>query len=88
MTKDFLRDVFAEKKQLFKKSEMKYITVPAYDELSVQWLWPQLKKDAEFAKYFPDKFPKEKGPPRTYFFDIPNTLRPEYLAKLMAHANE
>ena len=55
VTKDFLRDVFSEKKQLFKKSEMKYITVPAYDELSVRRLWPQLKKDAEFAKYFLDK---------------------------------
>ena len=33
VTKDFLRDVFAEKKQLFKKDDMKYISVPAYDEL-------------------------------------------------------
>ena len=88
VTKDFLRDVFAEKKQLFKKDDMRYISVPAYDELSVRRLWPQLKKDPEFAKYFPDKFPKEKGPPRTYFFDILNTLQPDYLAKLMAHANE
>ena len=88
VTKDFLRDVFAEKKQLFKKADMKYITVPAYDELSVRRLWPQLKKDPEFAKYFPSKFPKDKGPPREYFFDVMNTLFPEYLAKLMAHANE
>ena len=88
VTKDFLRDVFAEKKQLFKKSQYKAITVPAYDELSVRRLWPQLRKDAEFAKFFPDKFPKDKGPPRTYFFDILNTLQPEYLQKLMAHANE
>ena len=88
VTKDFLRDVFAEKKQLFKKADMKYITVPAYDELSVRRLWPQLKKDPEFAKYFPSKFPKDKGPPREYFFDIMNTLFPEYLEKLMAHANE
>ena len=29
VTKDFLRDVFAEKKQLFKKADMKYISVPA-----------------------------------------------------------
>ena len=43
--KDFLKDVLAGKKQLMKKSEYDPITVPAYDELSVRKLWPQLKKD-------------------------------------------
>jgi hypothetical protein len=47
-----------------------------------------MKKDAEFCSYFPTKFPKDKGPSREYFFNILNTLQPEYLAKLMAHASK
>ena len=46
-----------------------------------------MKKDAEFCSFFPTKFPKDKGPPREYFFNILNTLQPEYLAKLMAHSS-
>ena len=36
--------------------------------------------------YFPSKFPKGKGPPRKYFFDILNTLHPDYLGQVMGHA--
>ena len=38
-------------------------------------------------QYFPDKYPAGRGPPRKYFFDILNTLQPEYLQKVMAHAS-
>ena len=47
-----------------------------------------MKKDPEFCSYFPTKFPKDKGPSREYFFNILNTLQPEYLTKLMAHASK
>ena len=40
MTKDFLKEVFVNKKQLLMKSQYKPITVPCYDELSVKALWP------------------------------------------------
>ena len=39
-------------------------------------------------QFFPDKYPAGKGPPREYFFAILNTLYPEYLQRVMAHANE
>ena len=45
MTKDFLKQVFAGEKQLMKKEDVKEITVPKYDELSVQALYPQFLKD-------------------------------------------
>ena len=64
------------------------MTVPHYDELSVKALWPHVKKDADFTKYFPDTYPAGKGPPRQYFFDVLNTLQPEYLQQVMKHANE
>ena len=79
MTKDFLKDVFANRKQLLKKNDMKEIAVPHYDELSVKNLWPDLKNDPAFTQYFADQYPKDKGPPREYFFNILNTLYPDYL---------
>ena len=49
VNKDFLKDVFAGRKQLLEKAQVKYVQVPHYDELSVRRLWPDLKKDANFA---------------------------------------
>ena len=80
VNKDFFKDVFAGRKQLMKKKQVDHIAVPHYDELSVKTLWPEFKKDAEFMSYFPAVFPKGKGPPREYFFNILNTLYPDYLA--------
>ena len=40
------------------------------------------------TQYFPDTYPAGKGPPRQYFFDILNTLQPEYLERILKHANE
>ena len=75
--------MLAGKKQLLKKAEVQQIQVPYYDELSVKALYPQFAKDAEFMKYFPDKYPVGKGPPREYFFNVLNTLHPDYLAQVM-----
>ena len=54
MNKDFLRLVLCDSKELFRKKEVEYIEVPAYDELSVKSLWPEFQKDEKFKKYFPD----------------------------------
>ena len=62
--------------------------MPHYDELSVRALWPQFREDATLSKYFPDNFADGKGPSRKYFFDVLNTLYPEYLREVMGHANE
>ena len=45
INKDFLKAVLAGQKQLMKKEDVKEITVPKYDELSVQALYPQFAKD-------------------------------------------
>ena len=79
VNKDFLRDVFADRKSLFLKSEIKYIDVPQYDELSVKNLWGGFKEDKAFMQYFPEKYPDGKGPARAFFFNVMNTLYPEYL---------
>ena len=72
---------------LLKKAEVIQIEVPHYDELSIKKLWPDFKKDPQFHKYFPSKYPQNKGPPRKYFFDILNTVYPDYLKKVTEHAN-
>ena len=66
VNKDFLKEVLAEHKKLLRKSEVNYIAVPHYDELSVKKIYPQMQKDPDFTKYFPDKYPKDKGPPREF----------------------
>ena len=80
--------MLAGKKDLLKKSEVRHVEVTRYDELSVKALWPQFKKDEAMAKYFPDKFPIGKGPPREYFFNVLNTVHPDYLEQVMDHANK
>ena len=79
VNKDFLKQVLAEEKQLLKKKEYVPIEVPHYDELSVRSLWPQFAEDADVAKYFPDVFPKDKGSDREYFFNVVNTIHPDFL---------
>ena len=81
MTKDFLKDILKGKKQLLKKSDVNYVTVTKYPELSVKAMYPMFIKDAEFISYFPDKYPAGKGAPRDYFFNVLNTLQPDYLAR-------
>ena len=88
MNKDFLKEVLAGQKQLMKKSEVRYVTVPHYDELSVKGLYPMFAKDAEMMSYFPSKYPKGKQAPREYFFNILATLHPDYLQNVMNHANK
>ena len=51
-------------------------------------LYPTFAGDKELLQYFPDTYPKNKGPPRKYFFDILNTIHPEYLQQVMQHANK
>ena len=80
VNKDFLKDVLCGKKMLMKKADVEKVTVPHYDELSVKALYPQFSKDATMMAYFPDVYPKGKGPPRDYFFNVLNTLHPDYLA--------
>ena len=88
INKDFLKDVLVGKKQLLRKHEVNYVHVPHYDELSVRNIYPMFRKDPEFQKYFPEKYPVGKGPPRTYTFNILATLYPEYLKECMDHASE
>ena len=86
VNKDFLRQIFTNEKRLMKKKEIDYIHVSHFQELSVKNLWKELKDDPDFKIYFQDTYPDDKGPCRTYFFDVLNTIYPDYLKQIMKHA--
>ena len=65
-----------------------FIEVPHYDELAVRNIWPQFAQDDKLAKYFPNEFPQGKGPPREYFFNVLNSIYPDYLKQMLEHANK
>ena len=87
INKDFLKQVFKEEKTLFKLSEVSYVNVPLYDELSVRKLYPIHQNDERVMRYLPDPRPDGRLPDRTYFFNVLNTLKPEYMRNVIDHAN-
>ena len=74
VNKDFLKKIFTEEKQLLKLSEVKYVHVPHYDELSVKKFWPILSQDEKFLSYMPDPTTENRLPDRTYFWNVANTV--------------
>ena len=46
-----------------------------------------MKSEAAFNIYFQDEYPDVKGPCREYFFNILNTIHPEYLKEVLTHAS-
>ena len=87
INKDFLRMILVEEKKLLTLEEKREVNVPKYDELSVNLLYPKFKNDARFMAYFPDTLPKGRWPDRKYFFNVMNTLYPEYTQTLVQTAN-
>ena len=86
--KDMMRSLLNDEKKIFSMAEIRPINVPKYDELSVKNIYPSIKDDAELMQYFPDQLPENRWPDRTYFFTILNTLRPEYMKKIVLHASK
>ena len=74
-------------KLLIKNADIRTITVPKYDELSVTNLLPRVRENVNVMMYFPDSLPRGKSINREYFFNVLNTKYPDYLKKMIAHAN-
>ena len=83
INKDFLRKILIDEKRLLTLEEKRDVNVPKYDELSVNILYPKFKDDRRFMAYFPDKLPKGRWPDRKYFYNVMNTLYPEYTQSLV-----
>lgn len=88
LNKDFLKEIFIEEKQLLRLNQVKWINAPLYDELSVINLWPMMKDDEDFQRFFPSKMAKGRVPDREYFFNVLNTYHQKYVEQIIRHANE
>ena len=88
LTKDFLKEVLTNEKALLRLEQVKRISVPLYDELSVVKVWPMMKDDEKIRRYLPAKLAKGRVPERDYFFNLVNTFHGDYLAELLQHANK
>lgn len=78
--------VFAGKKDLIPQSQIRPITVPRYDELSVSGLIKDAMANSDLAKFFQDQKTLADLPDREFFFNVLNTIEPEYLSALIRHA--
>ena len=87
VNKDFIKAVLTEQKSMLPLSEVKWVNVPHYDELSVKAFLPKFTGDGEFMKYIPDITMESRIPARDYFWNILNTVRPEYVKNVIEHAN-
>ena len=87
INKDFLKQVMGDKKDLLAMARVRTINVPLYDELSVKKFYPMFQGDEEVMRYLPDPTPDMRLPDRTYFFNILNTIKPEYMRSVVEHAN-
>ena len=67
---------------------VKFAVIPKYDECSVKNLYPKVKDDPEVKRFMPDRFPQGKLPDRDYFFNVLNTVHPDYVSKMVEHANK
>ena len=56
-TKDFAKEIFTGKKKLLKLSDVKFIQVTRYDELSVKGLYDKFMTLEGMPDYFPAKYP-------------------------------
>ena len=88
VTKDFLKEVFAGRKHLIPRAQLRPIEVPKYDELSVVGLVTEIMKQKELGKFFPDQRTKADLPDRQFFFNVVNTSDPDYLAAPIKHAHD
>ncbi len=80
VTKDFLKLVFAGEKELIPQSQIRAVSVPRYDELSVSSLISDVMTNKELSKFFPPQRTPADLPDREYFFSVLNTIEPDYLA--------
>ena len=49
-------------------------------------MFPVFEKNAEIMIYFPDRLPKGRLPDRRYFFNVLNTVFPDYTSELIQTA--
>ena len=87
VNRDFLRQVLKGDKKLLPMAKCKFVTVPQYDELAVKHVFAKFKNAPAVMLYLQDEYPKDRYPDRSYFYTVLNTVYPEYVSNMIAHAN-
>src|SRR5271156_4867253 len=83
----FIRDYLQQKKFLLKAAEVRPFNVPPYEELAVKRIFEQIKDDVRIVSYL-HYYPYIKElPDHQFFYTVLGSLEPEYLSKLIKHAN-
>ena len=82
-TKDFAKLVFCGTKKLLKLSDVKFVSVTKYDELSVKKLYKDFLTLPGMTEYFPSSYPKGRQCDREYMFNIGNTLHPKIVSEII-----
>lgn len=88
LNRDFLKMILAGQKKLMPLKDVKWVSVPKFEELAVSNIMKMMEKDPEFMAYFPDKLPKGRTAGREYFWNILNTTNELYVSRLITHANK
>ena len=83
ITHGFLKDIFAGDKNLLKLSEVKFIQVPKYDEISVKNLYDKFMELPNMRTYFPEKYAKGRNCDREYLFNVTNSKHPTIVKELV-----
>ena len=86
INKGWLKDILAGKKKLLKLRQVKLISVPKFDEVSVKNLYEKLLDLEGMSAYFPDKFAKGRSCDREYMFNIANSLHEDVVGTILIHA--
>ena len=68
---------------LLQLDEVRFIRVPKYEELTVKTLYPQALEDERLKKFLPDDTSKTKPMDRQFFFNVLNSVYPEYVASVI-----
>ena len=88
INKEFIRDVLTDKKKLLLMNSVKMIKVPKFPELNVRDILEDLSDDENVMMHLPFSNNHKKPIDRDYFFNIVNTLLPEYIKNLISHSIE
>ena len=87
VTKNQLKKVIKDDKKILTMQEVRFINVPAYDELSVKKIYSKSISLPGMIDYFPDKYPKGSTCSKEYMYNVFNTLYPKEVNSLIEHAN-
>ena len=77
--KDWWKALLKDDKKAFKMSEVKCITIPRIDELSVKVLFDMTSNDENIKVYLPFCYYEKTKCDRQFLLNIINTVYPKFL---------